>query len=230
MKYWAVVVAAGDGTRLGRKMRKAAVELSGKSLVSHSISAVCQNPDCLGGVLVVHPEDLQVAGEWLKNGLDRELPFQVVAGGATRRESVQNGVATLTDKARPDDLVAIHDGARPLLHPQDLLRVLEMAHENGAALLAEAVTDTLHRGDDQASWDGFVDRDHLWRAQTPQIFRYSGLLEALRNNAGGKTDEVECVVAAGQSVQFVQAGHLNLKITTPADLHLAQLLLDSRSS
>lgn len=230
MKYWAVVVAAGDGTRLGKKMRKAAVELSGKPLVSHSISAVCQHPDCEGGVLVVHPEDQQVAGEWLRKGLDRELPFEVVTGGASRRESVQNGVAALADKAQPDDLVAIHDGARPLLHPQDLHHVLNMAHENGAALLAEAVTDTLHRGDDQASWDGFVDRDRLWRAQTPQIFQFSGLSDALQKDSGGKTDEVECVVAAGQSVQFVQAGHLNLKITTPADLHLAQLLLDSRPS
>lgn len=230
MNYWTVVVAAGDGTRLGRKMRKAAVELVGKPLVSHSVNAVCNHPDCAGGVLVVHPEDLGIAQGWLNSGQGSELPFEVVPGGASRRESVERGVANLAGRVQQEDLIAIHDGARPLLHPQDLQSVLEVAQETGAALLAEAVTDTLHRGDDQASWDGFVDRDCLWRAQTPQIFRFSQLSMALHKDDGGKTDEVECVVATGQSVQFVQARHLNLKITTPADLHLAQLLLESRPS
>lgn len=228
MRYWAVVVAAGDGSRLGKKMRKAAVEISGKPLVSHSVAAVSQHPACAGGALVVHNDDLQVAKEWLSVGLDKNIPFEVVAGGATRRESVLNGVNSLVKRCEKDDLVAIHDGARPLLHSQDLNSVLEVAHESGAALLAEAVTDTLHRGDSHASWDGFVDRDQLWRAQTPQIFKYSSLSAALCRENVGQTDEVECVVAGGQSVQFVQAGHLNLKITTPADLHLAQLLLESR--
>jgi 2-C-methyl-D-erythritol 4-phosphate cytidylyltransferase len=226
MKYWAVVVAAGDGTRLGTRMRKAAVELGGKPLAAHSALAVCDHPACAGGVLVVHADDLATAREWMPEG----KPFQVIAGGASRRESVQLGVAALRDQAGDEDLVAIHDGARPLLHRDDLQAVWEVAAETGAALLAEAVTDTLHRGDDQASWDGFVDRDRLWRAQTPQIFQLSRLSLALQGDDGGRTDEVECMVATGQSVQFVQARHPNLKITTPADLLLAQLLLESRPS
>ena len=230
MRYWAVIVAAGDGTRLGQKMRKAAVELAGKPLAARSAEVVTSHPDCIGGVLVVHSDDVEVAQQWLDSIAERDFDFEIVTGGASRRESVRRGVDVLGSRAEPGDLVAIQDGARPLLNRKDLDRVLEVASESGAALLAEAVTDTLHRGNDNASWDGFVDRDHLWKAQTPQIFGYSQLIDALKSEAGGRTDEVEGVVATGQPVQFVQAKYPNLKITTPADLQLAELLYESRQA
>ena len=230
MRYWAVIVAAGDGTRLGRRMRKAAVELGGKPLAAMSAEVVTSHPACVGGVLVVHSDDVDVAKQWLDSIAERDFDFDIVAGGESRRDSVQQGVGVLESKVQPGDLVAIHDGARPLLNRNDLEEVLGVAAESGAALLAEAVTDTLHRGTDKASWVGFVDRNRLWKAQTPQIFGYSQLIDALKSEAGGRTDEVEGVVAAGQPVQFVQAKYPNLKITTPADLQLAELLYESRQA
>ncbi len=229
MRYWALVVAAGDGSRLGHRFRKAAIELGGKSIAALSTEAAIADSSCAGAILVVHPEDIETASQWLQSMNNDSVTVDVVAGGASRRESVLLGFSALEGKAEPADLIAIHDGARPLLHREDLKQVLSVANETGAALLAEAVTDTLHQGDKESSWYGFVDRDQLWNAQTPQIFRYSHLAQALNSDQGNRTDEVEGVVACGQPVHFVQVRFPNLKITTPADLQLAQLLIESRS-
>ncbi|OUU20765.1 MAG: hypothetical protein CBC13_10085 [Planctomycetia bacterium TMED53] len=234
MRYWAIIVAAGDGSRLGHRLRKAAVELGGKSIAALSTEAVIADSSCAGAVLVVHSDDLAEANRWLDSIEKGSLEIHLAVGGSSRRESVSNGFSVLEAMADAADLVAIHDGARPLLHREDLRQVLSVADETGAALLAEAVTDTLHHGDKDSSWFGFVDRDRLWHAQTPQIFRYSDLAEGLQSESektsesGRETDEVAAVVANGQPVHFVQARHPNLKITTPADLQLAQLLIESR--
>ena len=158
-----------------------------------------------------------------------DLSSKVVVGGSSRRESVRRGFEAID--AASDDLVAIHDAARPLLHPDDLGRVLEEAERSGAAILASPVTDTLHRGDGNARWNEIVDRENLWQAQTPQVFRHELLKSALAHAAlaegdgdGAGTDEVEGMAHIGQPVQMLESLHPNPKITTPADLHFVEFM------
>ncbi|MBL6915031.1 MAG: 2-C-methyl-D-erythritol 4-phosphate cytidylyltransferase [Planctomycetes bacterium] len=227
MRYWSIVVAAGDGTRLGQPVRKAAVQISGQTLATISSRASCQHVGCEGLILVVHSDDVEIAANWVHSIELGDLSSKVVVGGSSRRESVRRGFEAID--AAGDDLVAIHDAARPLLHPDDLGRVLEEAERSGAAILASPVTDTLHRGDGNARWNEIVDRENLWQAQTPQVFRHELLKSALAHAAlaegdGAGTDEVEGMAHIGQPVQMLESLHPNPKITTPADLHFVEFM------
>ncbi len=229
MRYWSIVVAAGDGTRLGQPVRKAAVQISGQTLATISSRASCQHVGCEGLILVVHSDDVEIAANWIHSIELGDLSSKVVVGGSSRRESVRRGFEAID--AAGDDLVAIHDAARPLLHPDDLGRVLEEAERSGAAILASPVTDTLHRGDGNARWNEIVDRENLWQAQTPQVFRHELLKSALAHAAlaegdgdGAGTDEVEGMAHIGQPVQMLESLHPNPKITTPADLHFVEFM------
>ncbi|MDC0346792.1 2-C-methyl-D-erythritol 4-phosphate cytidylyltransferase [Planctomycetota bacterium] len=231
MRYWSIVVAAGDGTRLGQPVRKAAVQISGQALATISSRASCQHAGCEGLILVVHSDDVEIAANWVNSIELGGLSSKVVVGGSSRRESVRRGFEAI--EAAGDDLVAIHDAARPLLHPDDLARVLEEAERSGAAILASPVTDTLHRGDGNACWNEIVDRENLWQAQTPQVFRHELLKSALAHAAlahadGEGTDEVEGMAHIGQPVQMLESLHPNPKITTPADLLFVEFMTSSQ--
>ena len=121
--------------------------------------------------------------------------------------------------------MVIHDGARPALHAQDLQRVLETGADGGAAVLAAPVVDTLHQLDDLGHWSQRVDRNRLWQAQTPQVFRLGLLRDALLTSLGAETDEVEVVAKSGQEVRFVEALHPNPKLTTAADVLWIEAIL-----
>lgn len=219
---WVVLVAAGAGTRLGADVRKAAIQLQGRSLASISLAAAMAHSSCRGAVLVVHPDDLSQAGGWVEESAV-EPSVEVVAGGRERRDSVQAGLDAVA--GNPADLVVIHDAARPALHAEDLQRVVEAGAAGGAALLATPVIDTLHQLDEQGHWSQRVDRNRLWQAQTPQVFRLGMLRDALLASRGTETDEVEVVARSGQEVQFVEALHPNPKITTAADVRWIEALL-----
>lgn len=221
--YWVVLVAAGEGTRLGGPVRKAALPVHGRALVSFSLATAMAHRCNQGAVLVVHRDDLRHAADWVQqSGVDPSL-VEIVAGGKERRHSVMAGLDAIS--AAPTDLVAIHDAARPALHPEDLLRVLEQASGSGAAVLACPMSDTLHRVDEADRWKIGVDRNRLWQAQTPQIFQLGPLRDALRGATGMATDEVEAVAKTGQPVHFVEAMHPNPKLTTAADVSWIEALL-----
>lgn len=219
---WVVLVAAGAGTRLGADVRKAAIQLQGRSLASISLAAAMAHSSCRGAVLVVHPDDLSQASSWVEESAV-EPSVELVAGGRERRDSVQAGLDAVAGD--PADLVVIHDAARPALHAEDLQRVMEAGAAGGAALLATPVIDTLHQLDEQGHWSQRVDRNRLWQAQTPQVFRLGMLRDALLASRGAETDEVEVVARSGQEVQFVEALHPNPKITTAADVRWIEALL-----
>lgn len=219
---WVVLVAAGAGTRLGADVRKAAIQLQGRSLASISLAAAMAHSSCRGAVLVVHPDDLSQASSWVEESAV-EPSVEVVAGGRERRDSVQAGLDAVA--GNPADLVVIHDAARPALHAEDLQRVVEAGAASGAALLATPAIDTLHQLDEQGHWSQRVDRNRLWQAQTPQVFRLGMLRDALLASRGTETDEVEVVARSGQEVQFVEALHPNPKITTAADVRWIEALL-----
>ena len=221
---FAIVVAAGAGARLQRGARKAAVPLGGRPLVVWSLETLAKAPGLSGGVLVVHPEDLDVAGEeWLPAADADPESWQVVAGGGARAESVRAGLRAADDSIA---WILVHEAARPLIHREDVERVLEASRVHGAAILASRVVDTLWRAPDR--WiEGGVTRDDLWRAETPQVARREWFDEALAG-AREATDEAELLRAAGKPVRIVESLHPNLKVTLPDDLVVAERLISRR--
>lgn len=210
----AIVVAAGEGTRLGRGVRKAAVEVAGEPLVVHALRALAQAPGRVGGVLVVHADDLDRArSEWLAaSGVGEG--WTAVAGGATRGASTAAGLA-----AAPEDctLFLVHDAARPLLSARDRDAVIACATAAGAAILAGPVTDTVHRVDGDRIVAS-LDRSALRGAQTPQVFSREAADRATRNGPVAGTDEAAWLVAAGVEVRVVEARDPNPKVTHAEDL------------
>jgi 2-C-methyl-D-erythritol 4-phosphate cytidylyltransferase len=154
----------------------------------------------------------------------------VVAGGAHRQDSVRAGLERLNAEAR---YVAVHDAARPLVMPEQIERVFALARQHGAAALAEPITDTLKRADENRFVTGGVAREGLYAMQTPQIFSRDLLVEAYAGVAANNlsiTDEVSAVEYLGGKVLLVPNEEFNVKITYPRDLLLAQSALTRRSS
>ena len=148
-------------------------------------------------------------------------------GGATRRDSVLNGLIAAAAEVDPDDWVLVHDAARPCLALKDLRRLIEAVAPDGAGgLLAVRAADTLKRGDAQERVVATEPREGLWHAQTPQIFRHGVLLRALRASAQ-VTDEAAAVEALGIRPRLVEGSQRNLKVTYAADLELAALILSA---
>src|SRR5262245_4450179 len=174
----ALIVAAGSGTRLGGEVPKQYLPVGGRAMLRHSVETLLHHPAISGVRVVISPEhralyDAAVAG----------LPMlPPVAGGASRQDSVRNGLESLTD-LQPDR-VLIHDAARPFLTREIIDRALAALDGAPAAVVAVPVTDTLKRGLD-GRVAGTVDRSALWRAQTPQAFRYAEILAAHRRAEGG---------------------------------------------
>ena len=152
-------------------------------------------------------------------------PIRRVAGGATRQDSVANGLAALA----PDvTVVAVHDGARPLIHPADIDRCVHAALKHPAIALARRVTETLKRADTDDYCVASVSRESLWLMETPQVFGTALLRTAYAELAARQltvTDEVSALQAIGARVKFIESTHPNPKITCPADLVLAAALL-----
>ncbi len=175
--------------------------------------------DLIEEIIVVGPEE-----RWeLLDGMQHSKRVKRVDGGMTRQESVAAGLATVTT-----DFVAVHDGARPLISPQDICRCIEAALIHQSAALARRVTETLKRSDASNCNVESVSREHLWFMETPQVSA-SNLLRGAYSKINlahlTVTDEVSALEALGVSVKFIESGHPNLKITTPADLALAEALL-----
>lgn len=214
MDIAAIIVAAGRGSRAGGDVPKQWRALRGRRVADWSLAAFTGHPAVGRVVLVLHPDDLgQAAG----------FPGVTIAtGGATRDASVAAGLEALA--ADPPDLVLIHDVARPLVSPDLIDRVIAaLAHRAGAAP-ALAVSDALWTGVD-ARVTGTQDRAGLFRAQTPQGFRFAAILAAHRAHIGGAVDDVEVARAAGLDVAIVEGDERNLKITGPEDFARAEALL-----
>jgi 2-C-methyl-D-erythritol 4-phosphate cytidylyltransferase/2-C-methyl-D-erythritol 2,4-cyclodiphosphate synthase len=209
-----IIVAGGRGTRFGGAPKQWR-ELGGLSLASLSAKALSR-AGVTRLVLVHHPAD---ASEVAK------VPgVSLALGGATRSESVRAGLEAL--EADPPDLVLVHDAARPCLSADLVARVLAALEHSEAAAPAVPVTDALWHGRD--SVEGTQPRDNLWRAQTPQGFRFDRLLAAHRAHPGGALDDVEVARAAGLSVAIVRGDEDNIKVTHPDDLARAARILESR--
>lgn len=220
----AVIVAGGSSTRLGGDIPKQFREIAGRPLLSWTISRF-QAAHAIDSIVVVVAEEyLLFTSEKVVDAYGFQKVRKIVIGGEERQESVRKGLEALPFATT---IAAIHDGARPLVSPADIDRVVTAAQKERAAILAAPVADTLKR-----VRDGFiittVDRAHLYAAQTPQVFQYDLILEAHRAAAGGTevfTDDASMIEARGFKVTVVEPTGPNLKVTNREDLIVAEALL-----
>lgn len=210
----AIITAAGRGLRAGGDLPKQWQMLAGQPVLAHALAAFAGMPR----VLTVHPDDRALA-EAL--GLD----VQIVAGGATRSASVKNALEALAGQGISK--VLIHDGARPLVSAAVIARVIEALDQAAGAAPALPVSDALWRGAD-GRVAGTQDRSGLYRAQTPQGFRYDAILAAHRAHPDDAADDVAVARAAGLDVAIVAGEEDNLKLTFPADFARAEAILKGR--
>jgi 2-C-methyl-D-erythritol 4-phosphate cytidylyltransferase len=223
----AVIVAGGSSQRMG--FDKLLALLGDKPVLVHTIDAFEQTESVQEIILVARAERVAEFQELVRQS-DFKKVRRVVAGGKHRQDSVRAGLESLDASA---DYVAVHDAARPLVMPEQIERVLAVAREHGAAALAELVTDTLKRADENRLVTGGVSRDGLYAMQTPQIFARALLERAYAGVATNNltvTDEVSAVEHLGAKVVLVPNDEWNVKITYPRDLFLAQAALARRSS
>ena len=222
---WAIVPAAGRGTRYGGAVPKQYLDIAGVPLIGYSLRAVLAHPSVAGAMVVLSEDDASWPG-WPE--IDGK-PVRTCIGGSERCDSVLAGLAALPEDVRPDDFVLVHDAARPHLRAADLERLLDLGRGDPVgAILAAPVRDTLKRAGNDGGIDGTESRERLWRALTPQLFRRLQLtraLEAARNAGLVVTDESMAMERQGHRPLLVEGSDDNLKVTTPADLPLAEFLL-----
>ena len=220
----AIVVAAGSGKRFGAEKAKQFLELAGKPVVVHALLAF-QNCAAIDEIVLVLPAAETTAFQSLASQYEIGKLKKIVAGGETRAVSVRNGLNYVSAETR---IVAVHDGARPLVTTKEIVRTIEKAAETGAAILAAAVTDTIKEVSNAGKIVRTIDRAHLRRALTPQCFRVEILrraFEAFTDSNEIATDESFLVEKLGTTVSIVEGNSRNIKITVPEDLILAEALL-----
>jgi len=222
-RYHAVVPAAGGGTRLGAEVPKQYLDLGGETMLHRTIEALLAESRLQSVVVVVSPDDERrpVAGRF-----DARVRFAAV-GGTTRADSVAAGIEQLDADA--DDWVLVHDAARPGLSATALARLIdEVGDDAVGGLLALPIADTVKRCDDEGRVCATVDRERLWAAQTPQMFRVGVLRQALCGERLGITDEASAVERLGLRPLLVRGEPTNFKVTLAEDLAMASALQQPR--
>jgi 2-C-methyl-D-erythritol 4-phosphate cytidylyltransferase len=223
----AIIVAAGSSQRMG--FDKLLALLGDKPVLAHTLDAF-ERAGCVDEIiLVARAERVSELQELVRQSKLKKVR-DVVAGGTHRQDSVRAGLERLNADAH---YVAVHDAARPLVMPEQIERVFALARQHGAAALAEPITDTLKRADENRFVTGSVAREGLYAMQTPQIFSRDLLMDAYAGVAAKNlsiTDEVSAVEHLGAKVLLVPNEEFNVKITYPRDLLLAQSALTRRSS
>lgn len=222
----AILVAAGDSRRMGFDKLFAAI--AGEPVIAHTIRAF-QRARCVDQIIVVSREDRddKIKAIVLEQSFNKVQ--SVVRGGKHRQDSVRAGLTELDSAVQ---YVAIHDAARPLVTPEQIDRVFQQCVQNGAAALAEPISDTLKRADSDLLLAGSVDRDQVYAMQTPQVFARQLIEDAYRavyRDNVPVTDEVSAVERLGRKVVLVINDDFNFKITYPRDLPLAECVLKHRS-
>ncbi|MCA9211955.1 MAG: 2-C-methyl-D-erythritol 4-phosphate cytidylyltransferase [Planctomycetales bacterium] len=218
-----ILAAAGKSSRFNdQHYKKPFAPLAGKAMWLHAAEKVLARNDVKQVIIVLAPEDVEDFRA--KFGANIAiLGIEVAQGGAERADSVQNALEKVNENI---DYVAIHDAARPCIVDEWIDRVFKAAQDSGAAILATPVTGTLKRSRSGKTIDETVPRDHLWQAQTPQVFKKQILIEAYAKRGSLQaTDDAQVVEAAGHKVSIVNGSAMNIKVTTKEDLRIAEQML-----
>ncbi len=223
MSVCAVVPAGGSGTRMGGKVPKQFLNLNGNPILYYTLKTM-QDCGIISELILVVPEKEYDAAcaDWLGNP---KIVTKVVIGGEKRQDSVYNGFAEVSPQT---EIVLVHDGVRPFLSSRMIRESVDAAQKFGAAITAIPVNDTIKRVDSSGMVSQTIDREGLWRVQTPQAFQYAILKEAFTKanseNFYG-TDEGTLIEHLGKPVKIVEGSEQNIKITRPEDLEMSETFI-----
>ncbi|WP_226038406.1 2-C-methyl-D-erythritol 4-phosphate cytidylyltransferase [Aquibacillus saliphilus] len=225
-KYYAIVLAAGEGKRMNAGENKQFIKVGNKPLIIHTLDVFADDSWCHSIILVVNYNEMKRMQD-LINEYPVNKTVILVEGGSERQNSVLKGLSHIND---PEGIVFIHDGARPFVSKDNLHQLATITNKKKAALLAVPVTDTIKQlnGNELTT----LDRKTLWAAQTPQAFRVDVIhqahdLAATENFLG--TDDASLVERMGYPVEIVKGSYDNIKLTTPEDLQRAQAFLKEKN-
>ncbi|AFJ01466.1 2-C-methyl-D-erythritol 4-phosphate cytidylyltransferase [Methylophaga frappieri] len=222
---WAVVPAAGNGSRMRADRPKQYLPLLGKPVIRHTLERLISHPKIQGVIVAVAEQD----PFWSDLMLPDDWPVYLATGGSQRSDSVFNALFYLRQLTDDDPWVLVHDAARPCLRHTDIDRMLtQLAEDPVGGILGIPMTETVKRVNDNHRILETVNRDNLWRAATPQMFHLKHLLQALQQTIDAQcqvTDEASAMEYAGFQPKMVEGHADNLKITLPQDLELAALYL-----
>jgi len=229
VRYWLVMPAAGSGRRFGHPLPKQYAPLCGRTVIEWALAPFIADARCAGVVVAIAAAD----SHWQR--VAPRLPsVEVAPGGAARSDSVRSALLVLSGRARADDWVLVHDAARPCLSVADRDRLLsELGSHSVGGLLATRAADTLKRAAENLSVAMTLDRTDLWRALTPQMFRYGPLcaaLDAAKALERSPSDEAQAFEWLGEHPALIEGSAANLKVTSLSDLALAEALLAARGS
>lgn len=227
-RYWAVIPAAGAGTRMAVDTPKQYLRLNGKYLLEYSLLRFC-NHESVERVIVALAKDDPY---WESVELSSNTKITTVVGGEERCHSVLNGLRVLESMAAPDDWVLVHDAARPCLRREDIDHLMSsLTNHPAGGILAIPVRDTMKRSGNRNEISETIDRNGLWHALTPQMFRLKVLITAIERALANNrlvTDEAQAVEMTGLQPLLV-AGHSdNIKVTQPEDLPLAGFFISQQ--
>lgn len=229
-KFWAIIPAAGIGKRMANSVPKQYLPLGKHTVIEHTLNCLSTPPRIHGIVIAIAKDD----PHWPKLALRLSKKLLVTLGGAERCHSVLNALHLLAEHAKPDDWVLVHDAVRPCLRHADIDALIDtLQHHAVGGLLGAPVADTIKRSDALGAVVQTVDRSGLWRALTPQMFRFAPLTHALESaieNGVIVTDEASAMERLGYLPQMVP-GHVdNIKITQPQDIAMAELFFQRQTS
>ena len=220
----AVIVAAGKGTRMGPNVDKMFLEIAGKPVLAHTWQRFA-TAKCIDEIILVVRDGMQSAFLEIAEKFSLNKPFRLVVGGKERQDSVWNGLEAISANT---EIVAIQDAARPCTSEALIEATIAAARETGAAVAAQAITDTIKESADGKVIDRTLDRAKLWAVQTPQTFRLPVIKKALaevRNRGLLVTDDTAACDLIGQPVRLVITAQPNPKVTRPEDLPYISVLL-----
>lgn len=220
----AIIAAGGKGTRMGADINKIFLPLGAMEIISRTISAFENCPRIDETVVVTAENDLPILRRVLKKYGFKKLAA-IVAGGSTRAESVRNGL-----NAASGDIVLIHDGARPLITEDEILRVIDDCEKYGAAALGVKCKDTLKKSDADGFIETTLDRETTYQIQTPQAFYRKDILRA-HSLPGSESATDDCALAerAGIKIKITEGSYENIKLTTPSDIIIGEEILRRRT-
>jgi 2-C-methyl-D-erythritol 4-phosphate cytidylyltransferase len=228
MKVAAIIAAAGLGRRMQQDTPKTYLQLAGKPILIHTLEVFENVPEVKEVLVVVHPEDLEFCQEEVIDPYPLKKVLRLVPGGKERQDSVYHALKVLNKEAVELDVILVHDAVRPLVDPAQVRKVVVAARRHGGAILGIPCQDTLKRVNSRGEVVATVDRQELWQVQTPQAFQAALLWRAYQEameRGFYATDEAALVEALGETVVVVPGTCLNLKITTPDDLKMAEAIL-----
>lgn len=229
-KFWVIIPAAGSSRRMAGEMPKQYLPLAKRTVIEWALAPFLECKEITGILVALAKAD----AHWPALAISRDPRIHTAIGGDERVHSVALAMQALAARAQPNDWVLVHDAARPCLSVDDLQKLKrEVAAHPVGGLLASPVADTLKRASIEGDIDATIPRENLWRALTPQMFRFKLLNDALQTALAKKTtvtDEASAVEALGHRPRLIAGRADNIKITLPEDLQLAEQVLRNRSS